>query len=138
MSTNSDLGSEMTTIHTLMQKYESALINKCATPPEFRAGDSIVVSVKVREGNRERIQDFAGVVIARRNRGFHSSFTVRKISYNEGVERTFHLYSQHIAAIKVTRRGAVRRAKLYYLRGLTVKKARIKERIDRRKNKSNA
>ena len=102
--------------------------------PEFRSGDTVVVSVKVREGSRERVQDFEGVVIARRNRGFNSAFTVRKMSYGEGVERVFHLYSQQIAQIKVTRRGDVRRAKLYYLRALTGKKARIKEKIVR-KNK---
>lgn len=121
----------MTTIHTIMQDFEQAQIGQTSVPT-FRPGDTVVVSVKVREGNRERTQDFEGVVIARRNRGFNSSFTVRKISYGEGVERTFHLYSQQIDGIKVTRRGDVRRAKLYYLRNLTGKKARIKEKIVRK------
>lgn len=121
----------MVNINLVMQDYERSLIDG-RTPPAFRAGDTVIVSVKVREGSRERVQAFEGVVIARRNCGFNSSFTVRKISYGEGVERTFHLYSQHIAEIKVTRRGHVRRAKLYYLRGLTGKKARIKERIVRK------
>lgn len=124
----------MTTHNTIMQAFEQAQIGE-TTVPDFRPGDTVKVSVKVREGNRERIQDFEGVVIARRNRGFNSSFTVRKISYSEGVERTFHLYSQQIASIAVTRRGDVRRAKLYYLRGLSGKKARIKEKIVR-KNKT--
>ena len=123
-------------INLIMQEYEKGLLGD-KKAPSFRAGDTVVVAVKVREGNRERIQNFEGVVIARRNRGFHSSFTVRKISYGEGVERTFHLYSQHIAEIKVLRRADVRRAKLYYLRNLTGKKARIKEKIVRKKeNKS--
>ena len=123
----------MTTHNTIMQAFEQAQIGE-TTVPDFRPGDTVKVSVKVREGNRERVQDFEGVVIARRNRGFNSSFTVRKISYSEGVERTFHLYSQQIASITVTRRGDVRRAKLYYLRSLSGKKARIKEKIVR-KNK---
>ena len=123
----------MTSIHDIVQNFETSQIAD-KTIPKFRPGDTVVVSVKVREGNRERIQDFEGVVIARRNRGFNSAFTVRKISYGEGVERTFHLYSQQIAGIKVSRRGDVRRAKLYYLRALSGKKARIKEKIVR-KNK---
>lgn len=122
----------MVNINTVLQDYESNLIAD-KTPVAFRAGDSVVVAVKVREGTRERIQKFEGVVIARRNRGFNSSFTVRKVSYGEGVERTFHLYSQHIESITVLRRGDVRRAKLYYLRKLTGKKARIKEKIVRKK-----
>jgi len=88
-----------------------------------------VISVKVKEGERERIQIFEGVVIAIRNRGLNSSFTVRKISYGEGVERVFQTYSHIIAGIEVKRKGAVRRAKLYYLRGLTGKAARIKEKV---------
>ena len=123
----------MSTIHTIMHDFEQSQIGEKKIP-EFRSGDTVVVSVKVREGSRERVQDFEGVVIARRNRGFNSAFTVRKMSYGEGVERVFHLYSQQIAQIKVTRRGDVRRAKLYYLRALTGKKARIKEKIVR-KNK---
>ena len=98
--------------------------------PDFRPGDTLRVSVKVVEGQRERLQAFEGVCIARRNRGLNSAFTVRKISYGEGVERIFPLYSPYIASIDVVRKGAVRRAKLYYLRGLTGKKARIAERQD--------
>jgi large subunit ribosomal protein L19 len=96
--------------------------------PEFRPGDTLKVSLKVVEGERERIQAFEGVCIARRNAGINSSFTLRKISYGEGVERIFPLHSPRITAIEVVRRGAVRRAKLYYLRGLTGKAARITER----------
>ena len=97
--------------------------------PDFGPGDTVVVQVKVKEGNRERLQAFEGVVIARRNRGLNSSFTVRKISHGEGVERVFQTYSPQIASIEVKRRGDVRRAKLYYLRGRTGKAARIKEKI---------
>ena len=96
--------------------------------PEFGPGDTIRVNVKVIEGNRERVQAFEGVVIAKKNRGINSSFTVRKISYGEGVERIFPLYSPRIESIEVIRRGRVRRAKLYYLRGRTGKAARIVER----------
>ncbi len=95
----------------------------------FNSGDTVIVSVNVREGTRERIQAFEGVVIGKRNRGLNSSFTVRKISHGEGVERTFMTYSNTIAGIEVKRRGDVRRAKLYYLRGLTGKAARIKEKV---------
>ena len=97
--------------------------------PEFSPGDTIVVQVKVREGTRERLQAFEGVVIAKRNRGLNSSFTVRKISHGEGVERVFQTYSPVVDSVKVKRRGDVRRAKLYYLRGRTGKAARIKEKI---------
>ena len=97
--------------------------------PDFAPGDTVVVQVKVKEGNRERLQAFEGVVIARRNRGLNSSFTVRKISHGEGVERVFQTYSPTISSIKVKRRGDVRRAKLYYLRERTGKAARIKEKI---------
>ena len=97
--------------------------------PEFSPGDTIVVQVKVKEGERERLQAFEGVVIAKRNRGINSSFTVRKISHGEGVERVFQTYSSVVDSLKVKRRGDVRRAKLYYLRGLTGKAARIKEKI---------
>lgn len=97
--------------------------------PEFGPGDTVVVQVKVIEGNRERLQAFEGVVIAKRNRGLNSSFTVRKMSHGEGVERTFQTHSKLINEIEVTRRGDVRRAKLYYLRGLTGRAARIKEKI---------
>ena len=97
--------------------------------PEFAPGDTVVVQVKVKEGSRERLQAFEGVVIAKRNRGLNSSFTVRKISHGEGVERVFQTYSPTVATITVKRRGDVRRAKLYYLRGRTGKAARIKEKI---------
>ncbi len=97
--------------------------------PEFAPGDTVEVQVRVKEGNRERLQAFEGVVIAKRNRGLNSSFTLRKVSYGEGVERVFQTHSPLIAKITVKRRGAVRRAKLYYLRDRTGKSARIKEKI---------
>lgn len=97
--------------------------------PDFGPGDTIVVQVKVKEGTRERLQAFEGVVIAKRKRGLNSAFTVRKISHGEGVERVFQTYSPLIADIVVKRRGAVRRAKLYYMRDLRGKAARIKEKI---------
>ena len=100
--------------------------------PEFDPGDSVRVQVKVREGNRERLQAFEGVVIAKKNRGLTSSFTVRKISYGEGVERVFQTHSPMVESVEVRRRGDVRRAKLYYLRGRTGKSARIKEKISGR------
>ena len=100
--------------------------------PEFRPGDTLRVGVKVVEGDRTRIQNFEGVCIARANKGLGSSFTVRKISFGEGVERVFPLYSPIVDTIEVVRRGAVRRAKLYYLRGRTGKAARIAERRDQR------
>jgi large subunit ribosomal protein L19 len=100
--------------------------------PDFQPGDTLKVNVKVVEGSRERVQTFEGVCIARKNRGINSAFTVRKISYGEGVERIFPLYSPQIASIEVVRRGRVRRAKLYYLRGRTGKAARIAERRDDR------
>ena len=97
--------------------------------PDFGPGDTVVVQVRVKEGSRERLQAFEGVVIARRNRGLNSAFTVRKISHGEGVERVFQTYSPLVAEIQVKRRGDVRRSKLYYLRGLTGKAARIKEKL---------
>ena len=97
--------------------------------PQFAPGDTIVVNVKVKEGNRERLQAFEGVCIAIRNRGLNSAFTVRKISHGTGVERVFQTYSPLIESIKVKRRGDVRRAKLYYLRGREGKSARIKEKL---------
>jgi large subunit ribosomal protein L19 len=97
--------------------------------PEFGPGDTVVVQVKVKEGNRERLQAFEGVVIGKRNRGINSAFTVRKMSHGEGVERVFQTYSPSIDSIQVKRRGDVRRAKLYYLRGRTGKAARIKEKL---------
>ena len=100
--------------------------------PEFAPGDTVVVQVKVKEGNRERLQAYEGVVIAKRNRGLNSSFIVRKISSGEGVERTFQTWSPLVAAIEVKRRGDVRRAKLYYLRQRSGKSARIKEKLVRK------
>lgn len=97
--------------------------------PEFGPGDTVRVQVRVKEGDRERLQAFEGVVIAKRNRGLNSSFTVRKISYGEGVERVFQAHSPLVASIEVRRRGDVRRAKLYYLRSRTGKSARIKQKI---------
>ncbi len=97
--------------------------------PDFAPGDTIVVQVKVKEGERERLQAFEGIVIAKRNRGLNSSFTVRKISHGEGVERVFQTYSPVVDSIEIRRKGNVRRAKLYYLRGRTGKAARIKEKI---------
>ena len=99
------------------------------TFPNFAPGDTVVVQVKVKEGNRERLQAYEGIVIAKRNRGYNSAFTVRKDSHGEGVERVFQTFSPQIQDIQVKRRGAVRRAKLYYLRNLTGKAARIKEKI---------
>jgi large subunit ribosomal protein L19 len=100
--------------------------------PEFSAGDTVVVQVKVREGNRQRLQAFEGVVIAKKNRGLNSAFTVRKISHGEGVERVFQTHSSMIDSISVKRSGKVRKAKLYYLRGLTGKAARIKEKLNKK------
>jgi large subunit ribosomal protein L19 len=97
--------------------------------PDFGPGDTVVVEVKVKEGDRERVQAYEGVVIAKRNRGLNSSFTVRKISHGEGVERVFQTHSPSIGAITVKRRGKVRRAKLYFLRERTGKKARIEEKV---------
>lgn len=97
--------------------------------PEFRAGDTIVVHAKVVEGTRERVQLFEGIVIKRQNGGIHETFTVRKISYGVGIERTFPLHSPRIEKIEVSRRGIVRRSKIYYLRNLRGKAARIKERM---------
>ncbi|MDG2155391.1 MAG: 50S ribosomal protein L19 [Gammaproteobacteria bacterium] len=97
--------------------------------PKFSPGDTVVVQVRIREGDRERLQAYEGVVIAKRNRGLNSAFTVRKISHGEGVERVFQTYSPSVADISVKRRGAVRRAKLYYLRERSGKSARIKEKL---------
>ena len=100
--------------------------------PEFFPGDTVVVQVKVREGTRERLQAFEGVVIAKKNRGLNSAFTVRKISHGEGVERVFQTHSSMIESVSVKRSGKVRQAKLYYLRGLTGKAARIKEKLKKK------
>ena len=97
--------------------------------PDFGPGDTVVVQVKVKEGDRERLQAFEGIVIAKRNRGLNSSFTVRKVSHGEGVERVFQTFSPAVDSVELKRRGDVRRAKLYYLRGRTGKAARIKEKI---------
>jgi large subunit ribosomal protein L19 len=104
--------------------------------PEFNPGDTVIVNVKVKEGSNERVQAFEGVIIAKRNRGLNSAFTVRKISHGEGVERVFLTYSPALASIEVIRRGDVRRSKLYYLRGLTGKAARIKEKLLPKKKKA--
>ncbi len=119
----------------LIQTLEKEAVEEIAANkdiPEFRAGDTLRVGVRVVEGTRTRTQNFEGVCIARTNRGMGSNFTVRKISFGEGVERVFPLYSPNIESITVVRRGVVRRAKLYYLRGRTGKKARIAERRDNR------
>jgi large subunit ribosomal protein L19 len=113
----------------LIQQIEAEEIAKAAKDiPEFRPGDTLRVGVKVVEGTRTRVQNYEGVCIARANRGMGSNFTVRKMSFGEGVERVFPLYSPNIDSITVVRRGVVRRAKLYYLRGRTGKRARIAER----------
>jgi len=115
----------------LIQEIEAeniAALSEGKNIPEFRAGDTVRVGVRVVEGQRTRVQNFEGVVIARSNRSINSNFTVRKISFGEGVERVFPLYSPNIDSITVVRRGVVRRAKLYYLRGRTGKRARIAER----------
>jgi large subunit ribosomal protein L19 len=114
-----------------LEQEEIARLNK--TLPEFAPGDTVVVQVKVKEGNRERLQAYEGVVIAKRNAGLNSSFIVRKISAGTGVERTFQTYSPLVASVEVKRRGDVRRAKLYYLRDRSGKSARIKEKLPARK-----
>jgi large subunit ribosomal protein L19 len=114
-----------------LEQEEIARLGK--TIPEFAPGDTVIVQVKVKEGNRERLQAYEGVVIAKRNRGLNSAFIVRKISSGEGVERTFQTYSPLVASIEVKRRGDVRRAKLYYLRDRSGKSARIKEKLPARK-----
>ena len=111
----------------ILQELEASQMTR--EVPQFGPGDTVTVYVKVVEGERERLQAFEGMVIARRNRGANSSFTVRKISYGEGVERVFPLYSPTVAKIEVKRRGLVRRAKLYFLRDLAGKAARIREKI---------
>lgn len=114
----------------ILEQEEIARLNK--TIPSFAPGDTVVVQVKVKEGNRERLQAYEGVVIAKRNRGLNSAFIVRKISAGEGVERTFQTYSPLVESIEVKRRGDVRRAKLYYLRDRSGKSARIKEKLVRK------
>ncbi|WP_456373719.1 50S ribosomal protein L19 [Thiolapillus sp.] len=112
----------------IIQELEDEQMNKDI--PDFGPGDTVVVKVRVKEGNRERLQAFEGVVIAKRNRGLNSAFTVRKISHGEGVERAFQTHSPLIDSVEVKRRGDVRRAKLYYLRGRTGKAARIREKLN--------
>ena len=112
-------------LNTLIQQFEAEQVQR--TLPTFGPGDTVVVNVKVKEGNRERVQAYEGVVIAKKNAGLNSSFTVRKISHGYGVERVFQNHSPTIDSVEVKRRGAVRAGKLYYLRGLQGKKARIKE-----------
>jgi large subunit ribosomal protein L19 len=117
----------------LIQQLEQEQIAKLAkTIPDFQPGDTVIVNVKVKEGERSRIQAYEGVCIARSGGGLHESFTVRKISYGEGVERVFPVYSPNVESIKVVRRGAVRRAKLYYLRDRRGKSARIAERTEKK------
>nr|VFK53060.1 MAG: large subunit ribosomal protein L19 [Candidatus Kentron sp. TUN]VFK53808.1 MAG: large subunit ribosomal protein L19 [Candidatus Kentron sp. TUN]VFK59538.1 MAG: large subunit ribosomal protein L19 [Candidatus Kentron sp. TUN] len=117
----------------IIEQIESEQITRSV--PQFRSGDTVIVKVKVKEGARERLQAFEGVVIARRNRGLNSSFTVRKISHGEGVERVFQTHSPAIDDISVKRRGDVRRAKLYYLRNRTGNAAKIKEKLEPSKRK---
>ena len=114
----------------MLEQEEIARLNK--TIPAFAPGDTVIVQVKVKEGNRERLQAYEGVVIAKRNRGLNSAFTGRKISAGEGVERTFQSYSPLVESIEVKRRGDVRRAKLYYLRERSGKSARIKEKLTKK------
>ncbi|MEO1766868.1 50S ribosomal protein L19 [Thiobacter aerophilum] len=123
----------------LIQQIEAEEIARLGkTIPDFAPGDTVVVQVKVKEGNRERLQAFEGVVIAKRNRGLNSSFIVRKISSGEGVERTFQTYSPTVAAIEVKRKGDVARAKLYYLRERSGKSARIKEKLSNKNREAAA
>jgi len=118
----------------LIQQFEAAQMTR--TLPEFSPGDTVIVNVKVKEGNRERVQAYEGVVIARKNAGLNSAFTVRKISHGTGVERVFQSHSPAIDSVVVKRRGKVRGAKLYYLRGLEGKAARIKEDLSAHTNKA--
>jgi len=120
----------MSSKNLIIQQIEAEQMNK--EMPEFGPGDTVVVQVKVTEGTRERLQAYEGVVIGKRNRGLNSAFTVRKISHGVGVERTFQTYSHQVDSIAVKRRGDVRQAKLYYLRDLSGKAARIKEKLAKR------
>jgi large subunit ribosomal protein L19 len=115
--------------NSIISQIEAEQMNK--EIPEFGPGDTVVVQVKVKEGTRERLQAFEGVVLGKRNRALNSAFTVRKISHGIGVERTFQTYSPLVESIEVKRRGDVRQAKLYYLRELSGRAARIKEKLDR-------
>lgn len=118
--------------HPLIAAWETDQIAK-KTLPVFNSGDTVVVQFKVKEGDRERLQAFEGLVIAKRNRGYNSSFTVRKISHGEGVERVFQVYSPLVDSVEIKRCGKVRRAKLYYMRNLRGKAARIQEKISTKK-----
>jgi len=120
----------MSSKNLIIQRIEAEQMNK--EIPEFGPGDTVIVQVKVTEGTRERLQAFEGVVIGKRNRGLNSAFTVRKISHGVGVERTFQTYSHQVDSVAVKRRGDVRQAKLYYLRDLSGKAARIKEKLAKR------
>ncbi|MDP6968824.1 MAG: 50S ribosomal protein L19 [Gammaproteobacteria bacterium] len=120
----------MSSKNSIIQQIEAEQMNK--EIPDFGPGDTVVVQVKVKEGNRERLQAYEGVVIGKRNRGMNSAFTVRKISHGVGVERTFQTFSHQVDSVTVKRRGDVRQAKLYYLRELSGKAARIKEKLAKR------
>jgi large subunit ribosomal protein L19 len=113
----------------IIQSLETEFMQSAKVLPAFKAGDTVVVQVKVKEGERSRLQSFEGVVIAKRNRGYNSAFTVRKVSHGVGVERVFQSYSTAIESVEVKRRGDVRRAKLYYMRELSGRAARIKEKL---------
>lgn len=113
----------------IIQSLEAEFMQSAKVLPAFKAGDTVVVQVKVKEGERSRLQSFEGVVIAKRNRGYNSAFTVRKISHGVGVERVFQSYSTAVESVEVKRRGDVRRAKLYYMRELSGRAARIKEKL---------
>lgn len=119
-------------VNKIMQAVEADFAKAAKAIPSFEAGDTVIVQVKVKEGERTRTQSYEGVVIAKRNRGYHSSFTVRKISHGVGVERVFQACSPSIDSVEVKRRGDVRRAKLYYMRDLSGKAARIKEKLSAR------
>ena len=122
----------------ILEREEVARLTAERAIPDFQPGDTLIVNVKVKEGERTRVQAYEGVCIARANSGLHENFTVRKISYGEGVERVFPIYSPNIDSIKVLRRGKVRRAKLYYLRDRRGKSARIAERVDTSARKAKA
>jgi large subunit ribosomal protein L19 len=113
----------------IIQSLETEFMQSAKALPSFKSGDTVVVQVKVKEGERVRLQSFEGVVIAKRNRGYNSAFTVRKVSHGVGVERVFQSYSPSIESVEVKRRGDVRRAKLYYMRELSGRAARIKEKL---------
>ena len=111
----------------IIEQYEKEQIEKSQPIPEFQAGDTIEVGFRIKEGNKERIQVFVGTVIARRNKGLRSNATIRKISFGEGVEKTFPIYSKQVASIKLIRTGKVRQSKIYYFRNLSSKKSKLKE-----------